>query len=138
MRAVTGAITGRGVVDLGDVLLAEAGEVVTGADDLVIAGGIRELLAALALAVEGGRDRYARIAGEGRVLRPDPGVDVADDEAGAGAGAATQLRPQAASRIETQERRRKRRVNVAELVALEIDHPRHLRECLRLACGQVS
>src|SRR4051794_22509536 len=100
MRAVARAVAGRLVIGLADVLPAEAVVVVTGPDDLVVAGRRAPVLAGDALAVPVRRYGDAGIPGERRVLGPDPGVDDADDDPGAGVRVdARELIPQAARRV---------------------------------------
>ena len=84
VRPVAVTVAWREVVRLVDDLLAEAREVVASADQLVVAGRDRELLAGDALAVPVGWHRDAGAATERGALRPDAGVDDADNEAGAG------------------------------------------------------
>jgi len=138
VRAVALSVARRNVVVGRDVLDAEAGEVVPRADELVVARRHRPQLARLADAVPVRRDRDSRLAGERGALRPDAGVDHADDDAGAGLRAAAELRPHAARRVESEEVRRQGRVRVCELVLREAQHGRLLRQLRGLRGREVG
>ena len=96
VRPVALSVPGGEVLALGDVLLPEAVDVVAGADELVVAGRGGEVLAGDALTVPVGGDWDAGAAGEGGALRPDAGVDHADDHPGSGLLRPAELRPEAA------------------------------------------
>jgi beta-glucosidase-like glycosyl hydrolase len=105
------------------------------ADQLVVAVVAAELLAALAAvapaahvvvdeAARRGRDTVMRFAvGEAEALRPDAGVDDADDDVLTGAARAGELAPEPARLVDAEERRRVRRRRRAQFVFGDADDP---------------
>jgi hypothetical protein len=120
-------------VDAGVAALARVEPL--GADELLVAHRGDEVLTGCALAVpagdllvgELGRRRVAgrtveEAVGEAERLGPDAGVDVADDDALAGALDAAELLPQPARRIEPEECRCRGRIGRALLVGRDRQH----------------
>ena len=91
-----------------------------------------------AVARHGVRRRLLDLPRERMALRPDAGVDDADDDALAGVGPSADLRPEAVPAGESEERRREVGVGLAKSILLDRQYARRLGERLCLLAGQVG